>query len=750
MNSEENKNKKDIHGRITRIGTGTLQVGQVRITLKDYIIQEEIGQGGMAIVYKAIEKTLNRPVALKVLSQELSQDKDLIRRFVNEAQAAAKLSHPNIVQIYSIGQENEIYYFAMEYVRGRSVEGILDSEQKIPLARALDIVRQTALALEEAYKNDIVHRDIKPGNLLINNQGIVKVADFGLAAPVKGVLPAVGGKIIGTPLYISPERAQGKEGNFRSDIYSLGITFYQMICGKPPFVSSETGILMKNHIETSLPLLPKRVPAAVKKMISRMTDKDPQKRFNNYASLIKETERIQKTLGPRRYIRFLLILGLAAIMAMAGYNFYYRPTGEGIQTPTQKEVDRRIQSIFDTVGEHARDHPEAYRDIIKEYFNIMKEYPHTEWAFRAEEKIDKIIRARASVGTEELQALKSVRDPLIDEYRYGEAIAKYQVIKEKYKDTSTETYAQENIDYIKEEAKNNFSSREEQARAYLNDHKFDDARRLYNEVIDKFGISESIAVAQDKLRAIEELQKNYQMKEQARAAIEPVKEKVKHYLDQHQYEEAGNLLQTVKDYDQNPVLGELISQQLVLVEKKQVEYESAVLKDKMESQYNHYNSIRTKTRRLIDKYGYKQALDLVTQGIDEVNIFNWKCKLEDLQDRLRFLNLFQDNIISGINQELKKENITDVTAGRDKLIYIVSGGYVGVPWQEVSPRELYRMAQNYLEDDARGHMLRGVFCFTYGMPEMARKEFAQVLRLNPQMDNIVEKYLIQLTETADR
>ena len=750
MTVDNNSDKYNVHGKITRMGSGTLNIGMVKVSLKEYTVQEEIGHGGMAVVYKAIEKTLNRPVALKVLSEELSRDKDLIRRFINEAQAAAKLSHPNIVQIYSIGQESGIYYFAMEYIRGRSVESILDSERTISLLRALEIIKQTALALEEAYRNDIVHRDIKPGNLLINNQGIVKVADFGLAAAVKGVMPAVGGKIIGTPLYISPERAQGKEGDFRSDIYSLGITFYQIISGNPPFVSNETGILLKNHIETPMPLIPVKVPATVRKLILRMTDKDPGKRFPDYYSLIKEIERLQKTLGSRRYFRFLLILSLLAAIAVTGYNIYYRSGERGIEAPTQKEVDRRIQAIFDDVGKHARDNPEAYRDVIKEYFNIMKEYPHTEWAFRAEQKVDQIIRARASLGTEELQSLKLVRDKLTNEHRYGEAIAEYQEIKEKYKDTSTETYAKENIDYIKEEARKDFKGREEQARIYLNEYKFDDARRLYNEVIDKFGFSETVTAARDKLRAIGEMQKNHQMEEDARAVMGSIRGKVEQYLDQNQYEAAGNLLKTVPGAGENPILQEALDQQLAVVEKKQIEYESNVLKEKMESQYNSYSSIKTESRRFMDEYKYQPALDLVTEGIDEIKILDWKGKLQDLQDRLRFLIMFQDNTIAGINEELKKENITDITASRDKLIYIVSGGCVGVPWAEVSPKELYQLAKNYLEDDAGGHMLRGVFCLTYGMPEIAREEFAQVLRQNPQMDNIVEKYLIQLTETDDR
>lgn len=740
----------DVHTKPTRIGETIPSVRSPMPILEAYSIRREIGRGGMAVVYEALEKSLNRTVALKVLTRELSQDTDLIQRFVNEAQAAARISHPNIVQIYSIGEEKGVYYFAMECVRGQSVENILAEKEKIPVLESLNIVKQTVLALREAYKNNIVHRDIKPGNLLITEQGAVKVADFGLAAEIRGAQATLGGKIIGTPLYISPEQAQGKGGDYRSDIYSLGITFYQMLAGSPPFIFSDTKVLMKSHIEQKLPPLPSYIPNPVRKLVYRMTDKDPDKRFQDYDLLLKELDRVNRILTSKKYSLPILSIGLLITIGVTIYSFHYEPMVGELVLPVRPEKDKRIEAIYKNVVMFAKQNPAAYGDIIKEYFKIIKEYPDTEWAFRAEQKIDIIILAVANEAAEELKGLRGICDKLISEKRYKEAIDKYHAIKQKYKDTAAESVAQEEINLIIEGARKEFNTVEEQARGYLNEYNFIEARKLYEEVINSFGLEEFVKEARDKLSFINELEAGHRLESDARTVFSPVQERVKGLLAEHAYEKARELLRSIRGAEENSILMELVKKELAKVDEVQIDYESTALRDRMESQYNYYNMIINKAGVYIADYKYRAAMGLIKEGIEGIEVLEWRQKLGLLQEKLQYLRFIKDGIIAGVNKDLAARKVTNISASDDTLIFIVEGGYVGASWGESRPQEIYQVAKRYLGNSSQAHMALGVFCLTYGLTDTARKEFALVLRIEPQMQGVVEKYLIQLAEAQKR
>lgn len=736
----------DIHIKPTRVGETIPSVRPIMPRLEAYNIRHEIGHGGMAVVYEALERSLNRVVALKVLSEEFSQDTDLVQRFVNEAQAAARLSHPNIVQIYSIGEENEVYYFAMEYVRGRSVENILADRGNISVLESLNIVRQTVLALQEAYKNNIVHRDIKPGNLLVTEQGVVKVADFGLAAEVRDSQASAGGKIIGTPLYISPEQAQGREGDYRSDIYSLGVTLYQMLAGTPPFISTDTRVLMKSHIEETLPPLPAYLPGPVRRLVYRMTDKNPEGRYQDYELLLKELDRVNRTLTSKKYSLPVLSVGLLLTIGITIYSFHYKPVVRELVLPVRLEKDKRIETIYENVVMYARKNPTAYGDIIKEYFRIIKEYPDTEWAYRAEQKIDMIILAVGKEAAEELEGAEAIRDEFIQKRQYKKAIDRYQVVKEKYKDTVAESVANERINLIMEKARKDFNSLEEQAKDYLKEYRFDDARKLYEEVISSFGLEEFLKGARDKLDFIDELEKGHKAESAAMEIFNPIQGEARILVSNHEYEKARGLLGSVSGTQENQALGELVKSELARIDALQIEYESTALKERLDSQYNYYNKMVNKADGLIADYRYKEALELVREGIAGIDVLEWRRKLEIIQERLQYLKLLKDDIIAGTNRDLISRKVTNISASDDTLIFIVEGGYIGASWGESQPQEIYRIALEYLGDTPQVHMALGIFCLTYGLSDSARKEFAIVLRMEPKMQGIVEKYLIQLAE----
>jgi len=263
-------------------------------TIGNYKIISKLGSGGMAVVYKAHELSLNRIVALKVLSSHLSENNEFIKRFEREARAAAKLNHPNIIQIYAIGEEEGIYFFSMEYVKGKTLAQIIEEEKKLTYDRAIPIIIQTAEALSEAHKHGIVHRDMKPSNIMVNNNGTVKVTDFGIAYVSQETKLTKSGSIIGTPEYLSPEQCEAKAIDNRSDIYSLGVTFYELLSGKTPYKADTPVSMLMEIVKGNFPPLNKvnpDVPEFIQKIVEKMMQTKPEERFNTVNELIESLKK---------------------------------------------------------------------------------------------------------------------------------------------------------------------------------------------------------------------------------------------------------------------------------------------------------------------------------------------------------------------------------------------------------------------------------------------------------------------------
>ena len=206
-----------------------------RVIGNRYEIINRIGNGGMATVYKAKDITLNRFVAVKVLREEFTTDAEFIKRFNIEAQSAASLAHPNIVSIFDVGQEDNIYYIVMELIQGKTLKEIIDEDGVLPWKWSLNIAIQIASALETAHKHNIIHRDIKPHNIIITEDGVAKVTDFGIAKAVSNSTITAFGTTIGSVHYFSPEHARGGYTDAKSDLYSLGVVMYEMLTGRVPF-----------------------------------------------------------------------------------------------------------------------------------------------------------------------------------------------------------------------------------------------------------------------------------------------------------------------------------------------------------------------------------------------------------------------------------------------------------------------------------------------------------------------------------
>jgi len=269
-------------------------------TLDDrYTILERIGGGGMADVYRAHDKLLDRSVAVKVLRSQFTDDEEFISRFRREAQAAAKLSHPNIVNIYDVGFDEQAYYIIMEYISGETLKDKIDREAPLPVETAVLIAMEIAEALEHAHQNNLVHCDIKPHNILITRSGRVKVTDFGIARAVTSSTMTNSGTIIGSVHYFSPEQAKGTSVGAKSDIYSLGVVLYEMLTGHVPFIGESPISIALKHIQEE-PKLPRElnasIPPLIEAIVVKAMHKDPTARFADIGEMIADFKLAQNYL----------------------------------------------------------------------------------------------------------------------------------------------------------------------------------------------------------------------------------------------------------------------------------------------------------------------------------------------------------------------------------------------------------------------------------------------------------------------
>ena len=262
-----------------------------------YEIIEQIGSGGMADVFKAKDHKLNRFVAVKVMKQEYNDDTNFISKFRIEAQSAAGLTHPNIVSIYDVGEEEGLYYIVMELVEGITLKRYIEKKGKLTVKEAITIAIQISMGMESAHSNHIIHRDIKPQNIIISKEGKVKVTDFGIAKAATS--NTISSSVMGSVHYTSPEQARGGYSNEKSDIYSLGITMYEMLAGKPPFDGDTTVSIAVQHIQEQFPsireLIPD-IPVSVEKIIEKCTMKSPDRRYTDMGELISDLK--QSLLTP--------------------------------------------------------------------------------------------------------------------------------------------------------------------------------------------------------------------------------------------------------------------------------------------------------------------------------------------------------------------------------------------------------------------------------------------------------------------
>jgi serine/threonine-protein kinase len=369
--------------------------------LGDFQILRLLGRGGMGQVYVAEQISLKRKVALKLLKPDLAANPVSLKRFKAEAEAVARATHANIVQVYAVGEVNGLHFMALEFVEGRNLREYLERKGPPELLVALSIMRQVAAALQRASELGIIHRDIKPENILLTRKGEAKVADFGLsrcfaddAQPLK---LTESGVAMGTPLYMSPEQVEGRPVDPRSDIYSFGVTCYHMLAGQPPFRGQSAVEVAIQHVQKQpVPLAKIRpdLPAELCTLVHKMMAKDPEQRFQTGKEVIREVARLRDTLvgvagtqpaltaqtlavgpaaplptdaeptrtipaySPRRRLWIPAVLSVLAALAV-GFAFGWQspeppaPPAREVKNPEEEKLRRKIERLLEDFQEHS-------------------------------------------------------------------------------------------------------------------------------------------------------------------------------------------------------------------------------------------------------------------------------------------------------------------------------------------------------------------------------------------------------------
>ena len=325
-----------------------------------YRIVKELGKGNMGVVYQAHDPQIDRMVALKVLRPDRVTSEDFVARFLKEARAIGRLSHPGIVTVFDVGEDKGTIYIAMEYLDGDPLNEVMHSG-KLSVSRSVDIVRQVAQALDYAHKQGIVHRDIKPSNIILTREQVVKLTDFGIARieDAAAGYQTQAGEILGTPIYMSPEQVMGRTADRRSDLYSLGVLMYEMIVGRRPFTGSNLAAIF-NAITHDAPEPPAAadpfVSAALSDLVMKCLEKNPEKRYQsgrqlvdalNAAGLQGSAEGAGEGATKRRPVNKsggsrVLILGLAIILflcaGIGGYYFFRKTSSSPEAVPAASTV----------------------------------------------------------------------------------------------------------------------------------------------------------------------------------------------------------------------------------------------------------------------------------------------------------------------------------------------------------------------------------------------------------------------------
>lgn len=488
-----------------------------RTIMGKYEILERIGRGGMGTCYRAIQKDLDRVVALKAISPEYSGRKDFVDLFIHEARFAAKLNHPNVVQIYEVGQEGGVYFYAMEFVPGGTVADRLTAlpDHRLGPKETIDIALQVAHALEYAHAKGIMHRDIKPENMMLGERGIVKLVDLGLAQSLgEKVAMAENSYVLGTPHFIAPEIILNKPFDFRSDIYSLGVSVYQMLTGSLPFDDPNMKELTRLKLYTEPPPMDRLAVGLPRSMVSatmNMLKRDPEQRYATITDVIVDLERVKKELvGDKRLsMTTALSAGGVAVAAIAALVFVLWPNPAPVTPPPSPVDETPALTMFlnaDTYELKVMDRRrvDSIQEAISRYDEVIKRYPKSESARKAKERKSALEQRIAELRSqEEYAAVVAEEDPIHraflasigmrrpDPTIYQEIVGGYKAVAARYPGTPAGKLASAKAELIERwlsmilELRGYFESTQDKVENHLGLRKYAEALQFWDEFLER-------------------------------------------------------------------------------------------------------------------------------------------------------------------------------------------------------------------------------------------------------------------------
>jgi len=500
-------------------------------------IWSEIGRGGMGSVYKAQHIALNKTVAVKILAPELAKNQDYVKRFIREARAAAQIEHHNVVQVLNVGQEKGLYFIVMHYVEGESARERLKRGGFEP-SEALDVILQCARGIKAAEAKGIVHRDIKPDNILITSDGVAKIADFGLARPVIDSALTSQNRVIGTPYYMSPEQAEGGVVDIRSDIYSLGATFYHLVTGQPPFdAPTPIAIFVKHKQEAPIPpsQIAKGLSVEYDIIILKMMAKKPSDRYQNVQSLIDDLENLKagRPVASTDQIQTLLVVkddlpakaaSSDGLLVEDDYNqpvqVARRPRAADVAAPShvgrqigstifwlfvlglivgaawwvvkkneaepppppqqhvETKQEKEARAAYEKVEQFVAQNPNATVEIIGQYEELVRKCAGTVYAEKARTSAAFFRQRREQEADAALKKLVSDLDGLVANEQFRPALAKLEQFRQDYRDVASVVQKAPSDDTILERARQKAGKLVEDFEAGSDKQKVEQAEKL--------------------------------------------------------------------------------------------------------------------------------------------------------------------------------------------------------------------------------------------------------------------------------
>ncbi len=528
-----------------------------------YKILGKLGSGGMGTVYKAEDTRSGREVALKVLSPGHASDREYIQRFLRETKASGQLSHPNIVQGYDAGEADGQYYFAMEHIEGTTVGEMLRESKPIPEQQALDIAIQIAKALQHAEENDLVHRDVKPDNIMVTEDGTAKLADLGLARRVSSRLQET--RELGTVYYASPEQCEGdEEVDNKSDMYAFGVTIFHMLAGHVPFDGRTVEDIMALHVQERPPYLKDlnvQLSHGISKIVRKLMAKYKRDRYDSMEDVVTDLVLVRMGRSPRlgqkrrhdsgeyRYrsatgswrtktptrwqkARLIALCAGVGLLILAGsiglFHLFFGRSGpadrvDETQAPSDSPAPRTAAEIYYQEEVLARADELQPHQLLLRLRSVEERYPGTEPAEEAAQQADELEARLEAHAARTFRRLRTEFDKLIQEQRFGEALQVIDQFPEQYR---VGRYAGEDGRLARLRAETESSAAQaferiaREADALVEEGRFDDAARKYDQVRQTFGIRSFRLRALEKGRAVERARAEAEAEAERRLAEE--------------------------------------------------------------------------------------------------------------------------------------------------------------------------------------------------------------------------------------